>query len=1723
MTRTKGEKLENSSIEDKPIEIKGRETVDPENVSAEIANHADAWWEILNDDLTDIFGTEENGEAIKELEGLKKEVEELRRGTLSQITKAIKNPRGVLAGWKEKREEAKIEKEKRAFLTKRMKDEGVELDGKDEFELENLILEEEEKYRSILMSGENKYGSVELTKWNLDLLREWLSDDEIIVAGKNKMIDAIDNKDLSRIKEALKTDIIDSVIDAEVVSLVKEEVLEMLRNKRNYDFVSGVFDISAFNFVGDVEIQKNITEIVIEKLEGSDITDLEEIFSIEKLGIVVDDKMRNIAINKIKDEMRHISCKSDLVDRIIGIEQLNIEVDVDIYGIAIDIIKEEESKKSLSGIAHIIKNIKATGLSIDTKMNDIINRMSIHALERGEFYYVGTILEIDDLDFSVNDIEKYIIDNSDHIDFDRILRMMFEFKMSLSDGINDLILKEFKVELFPINISNETFNSFIKKFDFGKNGELRKILNDYLSGGLNEKNKSVYAEVSEIANFIKLGKIEVDESLQELLIEYFAHYTLALGYIVGFLKKIGKSDLVSHFSRKIVLESIEKGYDTEGALFDIYREDIEDVFSLEEVEKLRRKDFLNSFGSGDKYFLNSKYVEEHKFEFTEEEINDATKRKMIIILKNEDIVTCVHNFFNIREKYGSDIEMDEEMKTAVKVAIRRSLLKGYTEDIPRFFNDEELGVGVDSEIESFAMEAILNGLSLWKDGVQIIVNILKMKEFNITVEEIKKMVGLQIPKELEDGDIYKVKNILQKRDFSRFYRNEDSSIVDKLKALEELDHLIDEEMCSLANIRIKKEIKKKNIYKIGILLEIEKFNIQIDEEIESGVKKMLKTESDNGGFAVISSFAKIEKFEKIIIEFLEELDFSSVMHYLLNIEIWGVEINENIKEIFRRTFIELLKKGYSPDIVSMLNKNILEIDDEIKEIAIKRFRKELNSGYLATAFNFLKIMELDLKIGGLNVIVIDYFDSIVKNKKIKNIDFMLRDNYIKEILLASEELKDFIAIYDKISQSPSQEIQRIRFQLLEQIIFLENPEEEYEKVEDIFIKNNIPLAGKVYKIFEILYPNDNIKKITKNNNKLSPRLTEASKLIRKYTIYNDLLKVHINSGNRNLRSYIEAFASGEEVLNKMKNKGIEELPEKEQEELSFFLRRLKVLFDNSQLGEFKESEVDPELSLSDLEKRYTDLKENLGVKEGQSVSERIVEMYLRPLGYKTMDEILEKMDGEREKSHNRGIEIAKHIKNGKFNIELHDILKSVNAEYVSNILQNGSVSKEFLGSSSDSDMTPFDTDVFRVQEESGVNDKSFAEVLDSRGLFSFGGVAFIIKDRGQFQDTTSFRGVDRKERKYDKDKYEIFHTGVWGKEHYGIRTGFPSTEIDCMVFSNSIDDRKREDVFIEIAQNNFYIPVVDEKGNLIFTPEMYEEYRYFYKGVDEYNGDAFEFEGSINNTRHAENIKDLVQEMKEQTEKTELLNIQIQTEIMKVLEKNGIQIRGDFDTGLLGAQIYNIGSTDRGTFDPTGVADFDYTVRVDNLDALKIYDGIVPNLRESFPGIDNDSNSSGGIFQLRLKDVFAFGQKDLDIDIGFVLKSELEVYSSDNALKDRLEWIQENIGQNEYEQVIANIVLTKRILKAGHAYKKVEHGGFGGIGVENWILAHRGNMLEAFTSFLDAATEKGAIISLDKFQKKYKLIDPGLNLQGNFHDNFIMKLKDNGYMSMVECIRGYLK
>ena len=88
---------------------------------------------------------------------------------------------------------------------------------------------------------------------------------------------------------------------------------------------------------------------------------------------------------------------------------------------------------------------------------------------------------------------------------------------------------------------------------------------------------------------------------------------------------------------------------------------------------------------------------------------------------------------------------------------------------------------------------------------------------------------------------------------------------------------------------------------------------------------------------------------------------------------------------------------------------------------------------------------------------------------------------------------------------------------------------------------------------------------------------------------------------------------------------------------------------------------------------------------------------------------------------------------------------------------------------------------------------------------------------------------------------------------------------------------------------------------------------------------------------------------------------------------------------------------------------------------------------------------------------------------------------------------------------------------------RVEHGGFGGIGVENWLLSHNGNMREAFRSFRDAAYENGVRVPFERFKEKYKIFNPGMNLKNLYHDNYIENIKPEGYDRIVVVIESFLQ
>ena len=89
----------------------------------------------------------------------------------------------------------------------------------------------------------------------------------------------------------------------------------------------------------------------------------------------------------------------------------------------------------------------------------------------------------------------------------------------------------------------------------------------------------------------------------------------------------------------------------------------------------------------------------------------------------------------------------------------------------------------------------------------------------------------------------------------------------------------------------------------------------------------------------------------------------------------------------------------------------------------------------------------------------------------------------------------------------------------------------------------------------------------------------------------------------------------------------------------------------------------------------------------------------------------------------------------------------------------------------------------------------------------YGSLLFALKNRGQFQETTSDTPT-----RVEQGKWELFATG--GGQHWGIRTGFPTTQIDFMVAREDMTSHpaQMEKLFFEIAQNGFYVPVADTEA-----------------------------------------------------------------------------------------------------------------------------------------------------------------------------------------------------------------------------------------------------------------------------------------------------------------------
>ncbi len=708
-----------------------------------------------------------------------------------------------------------------------------------------------------------------------------------------------------------------------------------------------------------------------------------------------------------------------------------------------------------------------------------------------------------------------------------------------------------------------------------------------------------------------------------------------------------------------------------------------------------------------------------------------------------------------------------------------------------------------------------------------------------------------------------------------------------------------------------------------------------------------------------------------------------------------------------------------------------------------------------------------------------------------------------------ESLSSVCEILTRLSLSNSTEMFNFRKELAHQILNTANPIDSLKKVEAIFIKNNIPTVGKVYSCFEILHPD--FQGFNMASTTISPTLKESGNKKRKFIVFNDLLKASFGSNNKSINNYISAIDKGNKLYKKVKEENIsfESLSLEEQETLKKFRRIINTLYDKTLKGKTKEDNIS---FTNDVIGDIKLLEEKLAESPDSTydLADRVVRMFCGGTGIDTIEEARKYMYEKISSAEKRNIAAS----SANMILEEGDLVKGINdIKYLRNILQNGSVSKEFLGSYAASDATPLDTDVSMILSNEG----STREIIGRTNANSYGNIWLVLKNDGRF-DITRQNGEETS-KPYDHTKLELFHTGVLGSDHYGIRTGFASSEINYIVMEK-YDTR----VGLEIALNGFYIPVADKDGKIVFTKEDYDNIRSKMAGLTYYDETTYTFSENLVTEEIETLAKEIEQSNKETKHKREIIN----KVIKEALDELGLTLKTQIDGDLTEnyVELIDTGSTGRGTNKPND-GDFDFMMRLDRaiMQDSKKLQALKQKILEKLGINSKTAEISSGDF--RIKNV-TIEDITVDIDITFTTKTDTVLYSTDMSLQDRLETIKKQ-DERKYNYVVANILQAKKVLKDAHAYKPNRgdnpEGGLGGVGIENWILQHGGSFYDAAKSFVAAAEGK----SFEDFLHTYEVWDFGDNHLAEKkakypHDEFITSnMSREGFLKMTNALKEYIK
>ena len=838
-------------------------------------------------------------------------------------------------------------------------------------------------------------------------------------------------------------------------------------------------------------------------------------------------------------------------------------------------------------------------------------------------------------------------------------------------------------------------------------------------------------------------------------------------------------------------------------------------------------------------------------------------------------------------------------------------------------------------------------------------------------------------------------------------------------------------------------------------------------------------------------------------------------------------------------------------------------------------------------------------------------------------------SYIKEHYdrLTTDQIKQVSGIIVRLIDSNSSELAERSGDFARELLELDIDKipEALDRVEDIFIHNHLPYVGKNYLVFRTIYSSANLGEdfdfSFSSFNTISPVLQQATGDIRSgkldqmlnsrdTIIISDLLRASLGSNNRSIREYLTTLKNGQTLLDQLSSGDLDwdtfnqptSLMDKDTkanyDTLSTFAWHLAAIYNSTLPGKehpyqlvHQQSDTE-ELSTQPnaLQTDFANLTSLIKPNSRYSLADRAVRYFAHFVGIEDLAGAERYMDNVVKEADARNRKTAEYLATtSEPKLQLGDLVKDIGGtdgygiRYLSDIFQNGSISKEYLGNSSRSESTPLGTDMnivlrqprgkWAVNQIADNHGKRMLAEVHGGGLWAVlrsdqatGEDRFIVtrRDRGEIdQAVYDPNEPDWTHKREALAKLEAFATSLDGSGHYDIRTGFGMDSVDFFVTDSALVSEVTK---LEIVLNGFYIPIIDrDSEELIFTPADYDKMRQQMSGLSHYRTGDYQFAPEDELELPSTNIKEITipdttviidqlpANMAETDRKHEVINQAIKQAIANIPELNlsyKDYLDGDLTENIV--EMIDTGSTGRQTNAP-GPGDFDYLARLDRsilndptkkqrvIDALLTAfgktDEINDNTKLNQTGslrrneskvsenqVDNKSVIVNGT--LRLKKVSIDGLAEpVDIDITLTQKTNKVQYSTDMALADRLDNIKQQ-SEAKYRQVLANIIYAKQFLKAAGVYKQWRNpeakgvGGLSGVGVENWILQHGGSFKQAAIDFLAVAD---SYPKFEDFCVHYPVWDYGENHKGTMnkpHGNFVAdSMNRAGYNRMKQALR----